>query len=109
MAVRTVRIYPGEKQGSNIIGFSLSAGVAPTDERLQRFTNERNYTMREVARHVGSVSSMHVEIEPPLSDEDTPAFVELCGELVESSNNIAVVIDNRTPGENVILLPSAVQ
>lgn len=110
MGNRRVRIYRGESEKSNTIGFSASA--APEQGSFESFLFEHEYNHQEIQtsghekseqdrrtdsllRSIGSVSYRTVQIEPPLRETDIPALAEWCSRNIDTSHNNGYLIDNR--------------
>ena len=93
MSIRRVRIYKGNAEETDVIGFSASAGGAPEDPLFSEFMASRGYDWQEAAeRPEGSVSYRHIEVRPPLSDEHLKEFGKICvGRPVHNMSGSGIV------------------
>lgn len=109
MKNREVRLYTHEDQ-STIVGFNASATVED-QESIHEFFSILGHTSRDMlTRHsegfensrdkkifnsLGSVSVRHVEVRPPLKDDEIPEFAGWCKSNVDPYNESGYLIDNR--------------
>jgi hypothetical protein len=115
MAIRRVRIYPGNESQSNIIGFSRGASDAVDNPRFAQFLNDKEYDWVEPIELAendtgwqykapeGSVSWRHVEVRPPLKEEHIKELGFLCvGGYTEDNRYIPGIVNPHHDGVMVL-------